>query len=160
MKQDRFLLGILLGIAALVVIALVTFLARPDGLQYGPDNTPEGVVRNYTVAIHLQDYEKAYTYLAEGPHKPSLDQFREPFLLKYINSASAGLEVLESKISGNKASVEVSVLYSSNDVFSGGYRNSEYAALVSEAGQWKISQMAYPFWYYDWYQEPYKEPKP
>jgi hypothetical protein len=160
MKQDRFLLGILLGIAALVVIALVTFFARPDGLQYGEDSTPEGVVRNYVVAIHLKDYEKAYTYLAEGEYKPTLDQFREPFLLKYVDPSSAGIEVLASKISGGKASVEVSILYSPNDPFSGGNRNSEYAALVSEANQWKITQMAYPFWYYDWYQELYKEPQP
>ncbi len=158
MKQDRFLLGILAGIAILVIIALAAFFVRPDGLEYGEETTPEGVVLNYIVAIHLKDYEKAYSYLAEGEYKPTQDDFSQAFLLNYVNPTRAGIEVLESTISGDKASVQIGVLNNASDPFSGGYRSNDFASLELQAGQWKINQAPYPFWYYDWYQESYKQP--
>jgi hypothetical protein len=160
MKQDRFLLGILIGIAILVLLALLVFFLRPDGLEYGPDDTPEGVTRNFIVAVQLQDYQKAYGYLAEDDDKPSLDQFIEPFQLNYINPADSGVEIIDANISGNRASVQVSIIYNARDPFAGSYRNSDQVALVLQSGQWKIRQMPYPFWYYDWYQEPYDPFKP
>lgn len=160
MKQDRFLLGILIGIAVLVLLALVVFFLRPDGLQYGPDDTPEGVVRNFVVAIHLQDYQKAYDYLAEGENKPTFDQFSDPFQLKYITPAEAGIEILDASTSAQSASVQASIIYNARDPFAGSYRSSDQAMLVLQSGQWKIKQMPYPFWYYDWYQEPYEQFRP
>ena len=160
MKQDRFLLGILIGIAVLVLLALVVFFLRPDGLQYGPDDTPEGVVHNFVVAIHLQDYQKAYDYLAEDDNKPTIEQFSQPFQLNFIAPAEAGIEILDASTSGQSASVQVSIIYNARDPFAGSYRSSDQVMLVLQSGQWKIKQMPYPFWYYDWYQEPYEEFKP
>lgn len=160
MKQDRFLLGILVGIAALVLLSLVVFFVRPAELEYGEENTPEGVVRNYIVALHLKDYERAYSYLAEDPRKPTYDAFIEPFMLNYFNPTDNGVEILEAQISADKASVEMSLIYNTSDPFGGGYRNNDSALLVRQNNQWKIKQMPHPFWYYDWYQEPYQDFKP
>lgn len=160
MKQDRFLLGILIGIATLVAAAILVFLLRPDTLEYGAEDTPEGVVRNYVIAIHRADYERAYTYLADAEYKPTIDTFSEPFMLNFVDPASSGVEVLDAKISTQSASVELSILYNNNDPFSGGYRNTDFASLVLQDGQWKLKLMPYPFWYYDWYQEPYEPDKP
>jgi len=44
MKQDRFLVGILVGIGVLVVIALGLFFTRQDKQEYISDDTPKGVV--------------------------------------------------------------------------------------------------------------------
>ena len=160
MKQDRFLLGILIGIAVLILASLVVFFLRPNNLTYGPEDTPEGVTRNFIVAIHNKDYEKAYTYLAEDDYKPSLEKFTEPFLLNYISPADSGIEILGANSSGQKASVQVSILYSNRDPFASSYRNSGQVSLLQQSGQWKIRQLPYPFWYYDWYEKPYEEPKP
>jgi hypothetical protein len=162
MKQDRFLLGILVGIAVLVLLALLVFFLRPDGLQYGADDTPEGVVRNFIVAIHLQDYQKAYDYLAEDDYKPTFDQFSQPFQLKYINPTNAGIEIVGASISAEqgRATVQVSVIYNARDPFAGSYRSSDQALLILQSGQWKVQQMPHPFWFYDWYLEPYKEVRP
>lgn len=160
MKQDRFLLGILIGIAVLVLLSLVVFFARPSGLEYGEESTPEGVVRNFIVAIHKEDYEKAYAYLAEDEHKPTFEAFSQPLMLAYIDPASNGVEVLTSQTSADRATVKMSIYYNSSDPFSGGYSNTDQASLLRQDGQWKIRQMPYPFWYYDWYEEPYEQPKP
>ena len=48
MKQDKFLTGILIGVGALVVLALVLFFTRQGKQDYVSENTPEGVCLLYT----------------------------------------------------------------------------------------------------------------
>ena len=152
MKQDRFLVGILIGIAVLILAALAVFFTRKDNLNYGAEATPEGVVRNYIVAVYKRDYEKAYAYLADLENKPTFEQFRQSFFSNYISPSNAGVEVGATELSGDLASVTLNVSYNQSDPFSSGYRNTEYAQLVLQGGQWKLKQMPYNFWAYDWYQ--------
>jgi len=154
MKQDRFLTGILIGIGVLVVVALAVFFTRKDTQTYISEDTPEGVVHNYVLAILNKDYEKAYGYLADLKNKPNYDEFRRPFLNGYVRPEDTAVDVGVSEISGDEASVEVSQIYNSGDPFSSGYRDTQRAILVRQNGAWKLSNMpAYNFWYYDWYQE-------
>lgn len=152
MKQDRFLTGILIGIAVLIVIALAVFFTRKDNLNYVSDDTPEGVVQNYVVALHKRDFDKAYGYLADLPNKPTLELFRQAFLNHSVDPTNAGLEIGKTEISAETASVSLGVIYSPNDPFSSGYRNTEYAQLVRQNGIWKVKQLPNNFWAYDWYQ--------
>jgi len=154
MKQDRFLTGILIGIGLLVVAALAVFFTRKDTQSYMPDDKPEGVVHNYVLAILNKDYERAYGYLADLEYKPTYEEFRRPFLNRYVNPQNAAVDVGESEISGDEASVEVSQIYNSSDPFSTGYRDVQRAILVNQNGAWRISSMpAYNFWDYSWYRE-------
>jgi hypothetical protein len=153
MKQDRFLLGILVGIGALVIVALGLYFARRDNaLTYTTDDTPEGVVRNYVVAIFQRDYEKAYSYLMDKEPKPTFDQFKKAFLQNFVNPANTGVDVGSADISGDQAFVTVYIQYGSPDPFSSGNRNEERAVLILQGGSWKIEQMPYNFWSYEWYQ--------
>ena len=153
MKQDRFLTGILIGIAVLIVVALTVFFSRKDNLNYVADDTPEGVVQNYVVALHKRDFDKAYSYLADLDNKPTQEQFRQSFFNHSIDPANAGLEIGKAEISGNSASVSLGVIYGQSDPFSSGYRNADYAQLVRQNGNWKIKQLpSGNFWAYDWYQ--------
>ncbi|HEX7555256.1 MAG TPA: hypothetical protein VF338_01435, partial [Leptolinea sp.] len=77
MKQDRFLVGILIGIGVLVIVALSLFFIRRGAFQYTDDTTPEGTIRNYMLALQKRDFEKAYSYLAEGEFKPDFNAFNE-----------------------------------------------------------------------------------
>jgi len=152
MKQDRFLTGILIGIAVLVVLALIVFFVRKDNLTYVADDTPTGVVQNYVVALHKRDFDKAYAYLANLENKPAAEQFRQSFLNHNVDPANAGLEIGKAEINGDTATVSLDVIFSPGDPFSSGYRNTDYAQLVREQGAWKIKQMPGNFWAYDWYQ--------
>ena len=154
MKQDRFLTGILIGIGVLVVLALVVFFARRDTQTYISDDTPEGVVYNYVLAVLNKDYEKAYGYLADLEYKPTYEEFRRPFLNGQVNPNNTTVDVGISEINGDEASVEVTQIYNPSDPFSSGYRDTQRAILVNQNGAWKISSMpAYNFWDYSWYQE-------
>jgi len=154
MKQDRFLTGILLGIAVLIIIALAVFFTRKDSLVYVDESTPEGVVQNYIVALHKRDYDKAYGYLADLKDKPTLVQFKESFFNNYISPANVGVEVQAvEKISDELVAVRLMMIYNQRDPFSSGYRNEDVARLVRQNGAWKIEQMPIGnFWGYDWYQ--------
>ena len=153
MKQDRFLIGILIGIAVLIVVALAVFFTRKDNLNYTDADTPEAVVQNYVVALHKRDFDKAYSYLADLPNKPTADAFRQAILNHEVDPTNAGLEIGKTEISADSATVTLGIIYSPNDPFSSGYRNADYAQLVRQQGVWKIKQLpTNGFWSYNWYQ--------
>ena len=152
MRQDRFLTGILIGIAVLVVIALVVFFLRQGSQSYISEQAPEGVVHNYVLAVLNEDYEKAYGYLAELDHKPTYEQFRDAFVKGVVNPNNSAVDIGSSEITDDTASVEVALIYNPSDPFSTGYRDVQRALLVKQGGAWKLSSMpGYYFWDYSWY---------
>ncbi|MGZ9236012.1 MAG: hypothetical protein ACXW4E_10855 [Anaerolineales bacterium] len=157
MKQDRFLTGILVGIAVLVVIALAVFFIRKDTQSYVSEDTPEGVVHNYVLAVLNDDYQKAYGYLADLENKPTYEQFRNAFIQGMVNPNNSAVDIGNSEVNGDTASVEVALIYNPSDPFSTGYRDVQRALLLQQGGAWKISSMpCYYFWDCSWYQEPPK----
>ncbi len=157
MKQDKFLIGILIGIGALILLALVLFFTRQDGQRdYMSDTTPDGVVHNYVLAILNKEYQKAYGYLADQENKPTYEEFRQSFFNGMVNPADVGLEVGAVEINEDEAVVTLSLYYSSTDPFSSRYTNEDRALLVQQGGIWKLNFMPSNFWGYSWYQEQYK----
>jgi hypothetical protein len=157
MKQDRFLTGILIGIGLLILVALAVFFTRQNDQAYVSDKTPEGVVHNYVLAVLNKDYQKAYGYLADLENKPTYESFRHSFATGALNPSNAGIKIGKTEITGEDATVEVSMIYTPSDPFSTGYNNVGSAQLVLENGMWKISSMpTYNLWDYSWYQTPPK----
>lgn len=154
MKNDRFFNGILIGIAAIVVIAVAVYFIRQDRKQYLAEDTPAGVVNNYVLALYEQDYQKAYSYLAQLENKPDLTQFRQSFLTYGTEIGNISLQVGESSIHTDSATVYLTMIRQAGGLFSEPYRDSQPAQLFLQDAQWKISNMPYPFWDYSWYQPP------
>ena len=143
-----------------MVVAIALLFTRKDSaLTYMADDSPEGVVHNYVVAVFERDYDKAYTYLADKQDKPTIEQFRASFLQNMVNPDNSGVEVGVVERNGEQAFVTMYIQYGANDPFSSGYRNEERAILIRQGGQWKIEQMPYNFWSWDWYQ-PTPQPIP
>ncbi len=93
MKPDRFLWALLIGIGVLVVAALAFFFLRRGGQEYGPDDTPENVVRNYALALQKLDYARAYDLLQEAEDKPDFERFRLNFLTRAADPSSVALSI-------------------------------------------------------------------
>ena len=154
MKQDRFLTGILIGIAVLVVVALAVFFIRRDTQTYVSEDAPEGVVHNYVLAVLNDDYDRAYGYLADLENKPTFEQFRDAFVTGVVNPDSSAVDVGRSEVNDDTASVEVAIIYNPSDPFSTGYRDVQRAILIRQDEAWKLSSMpTYYFWDYSWYQD-------
>jgi hypothetical protein len=152
MKQDRFLMGILIFIGVLVAAALVLFFIRKDTQAYGAEDTPDGVVRNYALALQKQDYARAYDYLAEKDGKPTYDAFRRVFLNGQFNPSTALQIGSVQYINSSEALVSVTVLYAGAGPFSGSSSSTDTASLVLQGGAWKLIYLPYNYWSYDWFQ--------
>ncbi len=153
MRQDRFLIGILAGIGVLVVLSLAIYFARRGGLDYGPEDTPEGVVQNYIVALQRRDYERAYSYLAAIENKPDLPRFKAPFVNYQDRDVSTtGIEITSTTLAsdGQSALVYLILIHGGRGPFDQGFRENNTADLALEGGAWKIRSFPYPFWSYEW----------
>lgn len=159
MKQDKFLTGILISIGVLVVSAVAMFFVRQSTLDYKTENTPEAVVHNYILALERENYQKAYSYLKEGDHKPTISEFRQAFNNTSYRDDS-GVQILETDYyedssGAEMATVDLNVSYNSGGrlIMSGSYSSPNNASLIKQAGEWKIKEMPYQYWDWNWYQD-------
>lgn len=161
MKQDRFLTLILVGVLLLVVLSLVVYFTRQQTIDYGDDSTPEGVVRNYVIALLKEDYAKAYGYLKEGEFKPDLTQFQQAFLTRQLDPRSVSLDFGKVKIEKDLATIELFLIRNANDPFGNSFTENSLGTLRKDPnGKWKIDNLPYPYWSWDWYNAPLPTPEP
>jgi|MTBAKMStandDraft_1061839.scaffolds.fasta_scaffold32638_2 hypothetical protein len=158
MKNDRFLNGLIAGIGILILIALVLFFVRQQQAEYRPGNEPNDVAHNYILGIMKRDFEKAYDYLAEGSEKPSLSQFQQELSRQANEINRANVTIGEVFVDGENASVQLNIRQSyERPLLTNASRYAEFAQLVLENGEWKLTSMPYPLWSWNWY---YADPKP
>ncbi len=152
MKKDRFLIGILIFIGVLVIASVVLFFTRGSAQAYGAEDTPDGVLRNYALAIQNMDYPRAYGYLADTTNKPTYEAFRQAFLSRQLDPSNSALQFGTVYTDGtDSAWVEVSVLYAGTGLFDNGWSNNDKGTLIRQNGAWKITYLPYPYWGWDWY---------
>jgi hypothetical protein len=160
MKQDRFLLGILIFIGLLVIAALVLFFVRNQPPEYSTDDSPRGVLYNYAVALQLRDYERAYSYLADKDNKPTYDAFHQAFISRQLDTSTSALTIGDVQAEQNgEAWVNVTVEYAGSGLLNRGWSNPGQAVLEQQQGAWRITSLINPFWGWDWYQPVIAVPK-
>lgn len=155
--QDRFLIGIVVGMVLLVVAVLLVALLGGDRVAYRPDDSPEAAAYNYLLALRQQDYARAYGYLSPTlAHYPaSLDQF-----VYDVRRDSWSLTELQGDVSLAVESVipaetQTTVVIAQTTYPTGGlfdsvqYRSTFDVVLREEGGSWKIVQ-AQRYWYHCW----------
>ncbi len=162
MKQDRFLTGILVFIGLLVIAALSLFIIRNRAPAYGAEATPQGVVRNYAVALQKGDYVRAYGYLADQENKPTYDSFLSTFLTKQLDFSNSALDIGNvQQQTGSEAWIAVTVQYAGSGPFDNGWSNPDKATLVLQNGTWKLTYLPYPYFQSGlWYQPTAQPAKP
>ncbi len=154
MKQDRGLLIILSVIAILIVVSLVLFFIRQDDQQaYQPENTPEGVVHNYVLALHQGDYQRAYGYLQDADEKPTFAQFQQNFFENTWALENSSAHIDTSDETGDDAYVAITVTHNSSFPFEQPWYENGSAWLVKQDGQWKLAYAPSPYWGWSWYTE-------
>lgn len=149
MKNDRFLLGILIFIVVLVIAALALYFTGGSEQAYLPEDTPGAIVHNYVLALTKSEYARAYEYLANEDDRPTVAEFQR-FFTQGEPMQNAGLRVGEADIIEDQAVVRVTVTWGSSGPFDGGYNAEDSALLILEDGAWKIQQMPFPYWEYSW----------
>jgi hypothetical protein len=153
MKQDRFLVVILGLIIFLVVIAVGLFFIRKEPQNYGPEDSPGGVVRNFMLALQAGDYQRAYSYLQDGSKKPTFSTFQQSLLKNETQFIATGVQLGEVEIFGDNARVDITIIHNSTDPFDRTWEESATVLLTLQDGKWVITSMPYPYWGWDWYIE-------
>ncbi len=143
---DRFLIGIVVAIILLVVVAFAVILTRPKP-SYVLDDTPEGVIQNYLLALQQRDYERAFSYLSPIlKNRPtSTDDFTQQVLenqwnFRFDNSSTRGID--NSTVIGDRVLVTVRERQSGGGgPFTVGreYSNTYEFWLARQADAWKIT---------------------
>ena len=151
MKQDRFLMIILGVIGLMILFAVVLFFIRQEPQDYGSDDTPEGVVRNYVLALQKGDYQRAYVYLQDEEDKPDFIAFQRSHLQDEEEIARAAVQLGDVVISGDQARVDMTIIHTSNDPFDRTWDETATALLTLQNGEWRIVHLPYPYWGWDWY---------
>lgn len=154
MRRDRFLIGILCFIGFFMILAVILFLNRQEPQGYSPDDSPEGVVRNYVLAIQEGDYQRAYQYIQDGDNKPDFAQFQQALLQSETVISPAAVQLDEIIINENNARVGVTIIHIGADPFSRSWDENAAALLVLQDVEWRIVSMPYPYWGWDWYTSP------
>ncbi len=143
MQEDRGLWLVLGGVFALAVLAVVVYLLRPAP-TYGDDSTPEGVVRNYLIAIVQGDFDRAYGYLDERV-RPARDRFTADLFNSRQERQDITVRLGATTRNGDQAFVEVSIRHAGHGPFDTGWQYSDVFHLTRSADGWRIRSGPYPF---------------
>lgn len=115
---------------------------------YGAEDTPEGVVRNYVLALQQQDYDRAYTYIAEQRDRPDFENFRLDILAQDNEILNTGLQIGEVRLLDDQAIIELNIIRRDSRFLGDMQREAQQALLIrDQSGAWKIMEMPYPFGY-------------
>lgn len=154
MKNDRFLIVIISFVGFFVVLAVVLYFLRQEPQDYGPEDSPQGVVRNYVLALQGGDYQHAYAYLQESENKPDFSTFQQIILQNETSAATVAVQLGKTHITGDRARVSLILLHFNADPLSRSWDESSAALLILQDGNWRITSMPYPYWGWDWYSSP------
>ena len=154
---DKYLIVLVIGILLVTVVAVVVVAQRPGLERYQPDNTPEGVVFNYLLALQQSDYERAYGYLSPDlPRGPADVEQMVDDLGWQLNGLQdsqnhPSLSIDTSRAVGDTAVVTVGEThYYRGDLLSSGHTTSTFDAKVRKVeGAWKIVY-SQDYWKQDW----------
>jgi hypothetical protein len=159
MKQDRFLIAVVSVILVLIIASLTIFFLRNDKQTYRPEDTPQGIVYNYLLALERSDYQRAFEYIVDEENKGTFDEFQDAYLAQQRAISTIAISIGSTDRTGDKAAVTLYLNHSGNGPFGSGWRETGTAVLTQNpTGEWKISNMPYPFWPPNLY--PMKVPTP
>ncbi len=156
LKNDKFLIGILIGIAVIVLLSVGIVIFNHNELSYESDDTPEGVVNNYLTAWIQQDYDRVAGYLYDGENKPEYQKIMQTAYDSKYAADTTSIRIEKSIIRGDEATVVVTLIQQPNDPFSTSSQTSDLVTFIKQDGAWKIKQFPYPYWGWDWYELPLK----
>ncbi len=153
-SSSRLLIGFGIGTLVLVIITVVLALALGQkNAPLLPDNSPEGTVQRFLLAVQAKDYTLAYTYLAPPTEPP--DKFSAPRSFADFSSSTQNLpnnpwkaSLGKTSIQGDTATVEVTVeVFVAGGPFGNPIRSQNVNFSLQKVGNvWLIISPANLYW--------------
>jgi hypothetical protein len=149
--SNRWLLIFGAAIGALVIVAIVLVLTLPaKEAPLLPEDTPEGTVQRYLLALEAEDYATAWSYLSP-PASEKLTY--EDWMRSAVSSGEKpGLKATlgKSAITGSTATVDVVVdVFRPSGPFDNPVSTNHFSFVLTKQGtSWKITSPTYVWWFY------------
>ncbi len=142
--------GLAIGVIIAVTVVLVLTTASPGDETLLPEDTPEGTVQQFLLAVRDGDYLAAESYLSPSVEDKLDYDLRRSRIVRPDEGASWRATLGKSVVKGDEATVEVTV-----DVFRprGPFENavSTYRVtffLKKEGASWRITSPINLWWLY------------
>ena len=156
---DKFLVVILGGITLLVILIGIFVLTRPEP-TYKTEDTPEGVVYNYLLALENGDYERALSYISVCvKNRPSsageLSRLVENSRIFHDLHSDTSLYISSSEITDDGIEIEVQqTRFDNAGPFDNSVNHDNFVMLaINEAGEWKLVD-GEDYWRWNWTLDP------
>ena len=151
-SSNRLLLwfGAVIGALIALSIILVAVTARQPEKTL-PENTPEGTVQRYLLAITNGDYQKAFAYLSQAPQaRLNYDDWVRQLGNNRPSSSSWKASLGKTTVTGNQATVNIVVsVFTPSGPFSDPVRTNNVSFILQKSGDsWLITSPTYVYWIY------------
>lgn len=152
-SPNHLLLGLGIAITSLTVIAVALVLFTRNIVPLLPQDTPQGTVQSFLLAIQNKEYPKAYNYLqlTENGAKVSYNDWVRDIPSMTPSPQAAWKATLgQTTITGNNASVEVLVdTFRPNGPFGSSTYTQAVTFQVTKVGNsWLITTRPPLYWLY------------
>ena len=158
-RSDRFLVGIVAAVVALVLVAFLVAI-RQEPPTYRTDAGPDAVAFNYLLALQNGDYELAYGLIAPtvAGYPDTIERFVDDIVEKTGGASPGGLgtssfRVEPGNVAGERAVVTVvESSFRSSDLFdSNAYTQDFVVTLAQIDGVWRVQDTdAWQYWHPCW----------
>ena len=150
-RRWLFISAIVIGLLVIATVTLV-LLTKGNKVTLLPENSPQGTVQRYLMAIQEKDYQKAFGYLSFSP-TDKITSFSDWLMMVGPQSSSQSVwratlgTVTENE---NNATVEINI----DTLRSGGlFGDSQFSQqinflLIKKGNSWFITSPNYIYWIY------------
>jgi hypothetical protein len=141
-SSSRWLLasGVTIGVLVIVAVVLVLTMPTPE-TRLLPEDTPEGIVQRYFLALEAEDYVTAYSYLSPPPsEKIPYEDWRGP-AVSSEEKPEWKVTLGKSAVKDSEATVDVVVdIFRPGGPFQNPVRTQHVTFFLNKEGtSWKIS---------------------
>ncbi len=151
-SSSRWLLVFGAAIGVLVIVAVVLVLTMPgrESAPLLPEDTPEGIVQRYILALEDDDYLKAYDYLSPSTKQDLVyENWRRPGVSSR-DRPGYKITLGESSVKGNEATVNLTVdIFRPDGPFDDPVSTQHITFLLEKEGTtWRITSPTYIWWFF------------
>jgi len=154
-SSRRWLIIFAIVISILVIAtASLVLLTKGNEVTLLPENTPQGTVQRYLIAVQEKNYQKAYNYLSFDPSQQITtydDWLRMVIGEPQISNQPAWKATLgKTTQNGDNATVEVTIdTFQTRGLFENPLRSQQIVFQLSNIdGTWLITSPTYIYWIY------------
>ena len=147
--------AVVIGVLVIATVSLVLF-TKGNNVTLLPEDTPQGVVQRYLIALQEKDYQLAYSYLlfdssVKIPYTSYSDWLSSVTAMPAISSQSVWKATLSQvTLNDDSASVEVTIdTFQPGGLFADTLRSQLIIFQLSKInGKWLITSPTYIYWIY------------